>query len=75
MKVLFFDVLWDVEDGVEPPPSEFVADVPDEYLGDDYDEFVDRLGDWLSEEYGWCHFGFDFRLIEDATKYEHSNLS
>ena len=70
MKVLFFDVVWDLDDGVEPPPSEFVADVPDEYLGDDYYEFVDRLGDWLTEEYGWCHFGFDFRIIEDATDYE-----
>jgi hypothetical protein len=62
MKVLFFDVVWDLDDGVEPPPSEFVADVPDEYLGDDYYEFVGRLGDWLSEEFGRRHVGFDFQV-------------
>lgn len=23
-----------------------------------YDEFIDEVSDWLSDEYGFCHFGF-----------------
>ena len=26
---------------------------------DDQDEWLDAIADWLSDEYGFCHFGFD----------------
>lgn len=25
----------------------------------DKEEFLDDVSDWLSDEYGFCHFGFD----------------
>lgn len=28
-------------------------------LNDDIEEFLDDVSDWLSDEYGWCHFGFE----------------
>lgn len=28
---------------------------------DSYDEFIDKVSDWLSDEYGFCHFGFRVR--------------
>lgn len=29
------------------------------YLGDDEDEFLDNVSDWLSDEFGFCHDGFE----------------
>lgn len=32
---------------------------------DNIEEFLDDVSDWLSDEYGWCHFGFDVAEKED----------
>ena len=65
MKVLFKDVQWDTDGetlescGLE---STFVADVDIE--ADETDEEIeDILSDFLSDEYGFCHEGFEFEII------------
>lgn len=25
----------------------------------DLDSYLDDISDWLSDEFGWCHFGFE----------------
>ena len=33
-------------------------EIPD-YLVTDEDDLLDKVSDWLSDEYGFCHFGFE----------------
>ena len=68
MLIHFYNVNWDVEEevgslnelGLE---TDFIEDVDIEDIDDD--ELDDFLSDWLSDEYGYCHFGFDYEIIED----------
>ena len=49
MKVRFFDIRWDIDEGDEPDlPSECVLEVDDDI---DLDE---EGADALSDKYGWC---------------------
>ena len=32
----------------------------------DLDSYLDDVSDWLSDEYGWCHFGFE-AVTEEGT--------
>lgn len=68
MKVLFKNVKWDAskqeikERGLK---STFVVEVQElDEIYDDEDK-TEYLSDWLSDNYGFCHLGFDFELIED----------
>lgn len=62
------NIKWDVTDGAEDMTQEEMNEVletlPTEievpnYLGDDEDEFLDNVSDWLSDEFGFCHDGFE----------------
>lgn len=66
MLIHFFNVDWDVDGnqsleelGLE---TDFVEEVNIEDI--DEDELDDYLSDWLSDEYGFCHFGFDYEVLE-----------
>ena len=58
MKAL--NIKWDVTDGdinvLNELPKEI--EIPD-YLVTDEDDLLDKVSDWLSDEYGFCHFGFE----------------
>lgn len=34
----------------------------------DLDSYLDDVSDWLSDEYGWCHFGFEVVTKEGIVK-------
>lgn len=63
------NIKWDVTDGAEDMtkkemneilstlPTE--VEIPDHLIVDDIDDLYDGVSDWLSDEYGFCHFGFD----------------
>ena len=67
MLIHFFNVNWDIEGevgtledlGLE---NDFIEEVNIEDIDDD--ELDDFLSDWLSDEYGFCHFGFDYEILE-----------
>lgn len=64
MKVLFNEIKWDMEDEVINLPETLEADIDFEDIDiDNEDEVSDFLSDWLSDEYGYCHYGFDYKLI------------
>lgn len=61
--MLIKNIKWDTDGD-----SEALASLPTEvytpsFLNreqyDDIEEFLDDISDWLSDEYGWCHFGFE----------------
>lgn len=58
MKV--WDIKWDVDypEDLDNLPKEVL--VPEDvYLeAEDQEEALDIVSDWLSDEYGFCHYGF-----------------
>lgn len=63
IKVKIFDIEWDIdeEDGTVLP-TEIEAEF--DYHGDN-DELSDNISDWLTDEYEYCHYGFDYEIIEE----------
>ena len=66
MKIKFSNIKWDCEESDEfdylPTAFETEIEEADEY--DNEEELADFLSDWLSDEYGYCHKGFDFEVIK-----------
>ena len=53
------NIKWDTDgdiDVLDELPNE--VEIPD-YLITDEDDLLDDISDWLSDEYGFCHFGFE----------------
>lgn len=65
MKVLFKNVKWDT-DGASIDScglkSSFQANIPVN-INTGIDEIENILSDWLSDEFGYCHTGFDYEII------------
>ena len=58
MKVRFFDIQWDVDEGENPElPSECIVEVEDDI---DLDE---DGADVLSQEHGWCVVSCSYEVI------------
>ena len=63
------NIKWDVTDGAEDMTKEDMdeilstlpteVEIPDNLITDDEDDLLDEVSDWLSDEYGFCHFGFE----------------
>ena len=55
-----YEIKWDVDD------LEDIDNLPDKVLvpesvyieAEDKEEALDIVSDWLSDEYGYCHYGF-----------------
>ena len=66
MKVRFFNIKWDTTDEDNPQGQD--VDLPSECVLEVYDKIdLDTEGaDALSDEYGWCVFGFEYeKIVED----------
>ena len=63
------NIKWDVTDGTEDMTKEDMdeilstlpteIEIPDYLMTDDEDDLLDDISDWLSDEYGFCHNGFE----------------
>ena len=63
VKVKIFNIEWDMdEDDDTVLPTEIVNEF--DYKGDN-DELEETITDWLSDEYGYCHEGYDYEIIEE----------
>lgn len=63
VKVKIFDIEWDIdEDDDTVLPTEIINEF--DYKGDN-DELCDNISDYLTDEYEYCHNGFDFKIIEE----------
>ena len=63
VKVKIFDIEWDMdEDDDAVLPNEIINEF--DYNGDN-DELSDNISDWLTDEYDYCHYGFDYEIIEE----------
>ena len=63
------NIKWDVTDEAEDMTKEEMdeilstlpteVEIPDYLITDDEDDLLDDVSDWLSDEYGFCHDGFE----------------
>ena len=63
------NIKWDVTDGAEDMTKEDMdeilltlpteVEIPNYLITDDEDDLLDEVSDWLSDEYGFCHNGFE----------------
>ena len=54
------NIKWDTDGDVkllEELPTE--VEIHDYLITDDEDDLLDEISDWLSDEYGFCHDGFE----------------
>lgn len=65
MKII--NIKWDTDGDKEllkTLPTEI--DITDEFDVNDYeddeDQLLDDISDWLSDTYGYCHFGFEIKF-------------
>lgn len=66
------NIKWDVTDGAEDMTKEDMdeilltlpteVEIPDYLTTNDENDLLDDVSDWLSDEYGFCHDGFE--LVE-----------
>ena len=63
IKVKIFDIEWDIDEEDDTVlPTEIEAEF--DYHGDN-DELSDNISDWLTDEYDYCHEGFNYEIIEE----------
>lgn len=68
--------VYDVEDGGECSDDDDVTEYGVSYMKNNHEEFShvynlsdeesDDVSDWLSDEYGWCHFGFETETDDEG---------
>lgn len=64
MTLTISNILWDTDDEETDLPE--ALSVPFQQLGDDIpeSELSEVVSDWLTDEYGYCHFGFTIAVKE-----------
>lgn len=63
MKIEAYNIKWDTDGEDVSLPKSVVINVPD-----DEEDIADYVSDYLSDEYGFCHFGFEFHKESKMTK-------
>ena len=78
MKVHFKNVKWDTDGhkladcGLK---SDFVVNVNIDYDFNTLDDEIgEMLSDWLSDEYGYCHNGFDYEIVPAEIKIDDETI-
>lgn len=71
MKAKVSNVKWDLTDYTEEEREDILNELPESFVVDtEFDEvdennIEDYLEDVISDLYGYCHFGFDFTIVEE----------
>ena len=59
-----FDILWDTDYEPVNLPEEATVTISSSSVDLNDDELVSEyISDWLSDEYGFCHYGFDYNEL------------
>lgn len=65
MQIRVYDIEWD-SDGVEGLPEEIIINVEEnDPLLEDIDGTADNLSDYISDEVGFCHYGFKAEMKQN----------
>lgn len=65
MKVKFFDIDWDLDDLNKRERKEVLSFLPSQPIieVDDDTDINEEGADILSDEYGYCVYGFDYEIL------------
>lgn len=66
MKVRITNIKWDTFDATEFDAVDIARlplEIEQEFDFNEVEGLEDFLSDWLSDTYGFCHFGFAFEII------------
>lgn len=74
--ILFHDIEWDTDGDTPPtwlddtcvyvlPPLDIIQ------LDSDLDELTDYFGDMLSDEYGYCVYGYSYTIVRRSVRKNH----
>lgn len=69
--MLIKNIKWDTDGDMEALaslPTEVYTPPFLERGNYDLDSYLDDVSDWLSDEYGWCHFGFEAVTEEETAQ-------
>lgn len=73
------NIKWDVTDGdmTQEEMNEILETLPTEvdvpyHLVNNEDDYVEVVSDWLSDEFGYCHDGFELIMCDDKV-FENQN--
>lgn len=64
IKVVIYDIEWDT-DGEEVNLSNQIEHIFDGYNDINDGDLLDEISDWLTDEYGYCHRGFNVKEIKE----------
>ena len=69
MKIKISNIEWDKFDATEFDAVDIARlplEVEQDFAFNDYDEeeLADYLGNWLSDTFGFCHFGFNYEIMQ-----------
>lgn len=60
--MLIKNIKWDTDGDMEALaslPTQVYTPLFLDRENTDLDSYLDDISDWLSDEFGWCHFGFE----------------
>ena len=60
LTVSFSDVEWDDAERGDPLESNIIREI---VIDDDIPDFDDFLSDYLSDEFGFCQYGFNYSIL------------
>lgn len=63
MKVKISNIQWDT-DGENPETLNLPLEITANFCFDSDEDLTDFISNWLSDNYGFCHFGFTFEVVK-----------
>lgn len=66
MQIKIKNIKWDIDDNENSSTQlNLPTEIIEEFNCDDKEELDDMISNWLSDSFGYCHFGFDYEIEKD----------
>lgn len=66
MQIKIKNIKWDIDDNENSAAKlNLPTEIIEEFNCDDKEELDDMISNWLSDSFGYCHFGFNYEIEKD----------
>lgn len=66
MQIKIKNIKWDIDDNENSAAKlNLPTEIIEEFNCNDKEELDDMISNWLSDSFGYCHFGFDYKIEKD----------
>lgn len=63
MQIKIKNIKWDIDNNEDSAAQlNLPTEIIEEFNCDDKEELDDMISNWLSDSFGYCHFGFDYEI-------------